>query len=176
VQIPVPVGDQHLPGVRVVAGHDDDMAAEVVVRGKLEVGQEAHVEIDEHGLARLEQFAQRCLGGAGAGGGVRLDRDTGSPAGGLLQALFAGAGDVGPAAVEGVGALDVEVHEPQPAAKPQQQVLGNSEPVAVVDVLQRSGHAVVCRIRGETRKRVQHLSPPVSPSGIAGGHRAPRRG
>lgn len=32
------------------------------------------------------------------------------------------------------------------------------------------------RLGGGTRKRVEHLSPRVSPSGIAGGHRAPRRG
>ncbi|HEX5295861.1 MAG TPA: 2-oxo acid dehydrogenase subunit E2 [Streptosporangiaceae bacterium] len=32
------------------------------------------------------------------------------------------------------------------------------------------------RLGGGTRKRVEHLSPRVSPSGIPGGHRAPRRG
>ena len=66
----VTVGDEHLVGLGIVAGDNHDVASEVVLTREVEIGQVAHVEIDENRLGGREHVTEGLLRLAGAAGGV----------------------------------------------------------------------------------------------------------
>ena len=107
----ITIRDQNVAGLGVVPGDHHGVAAEVVFLGKVEVGQQPHVDVDENGFPGHQQIAQGMFGLVGAGGLVGSDHHSGPPPDRVFKPLGAGPRDVASASEERIGALDVEVHE-----------------------------------------------------------------
>ena len=105
----VTIGNQHLPGIRVVAAGNDDMPTEVIfLSAKIEIRQEAHVDLEHDGLPGCQQFEHGLAGLASAGGSMCFDPDPGALPGDHLHAWLWG----NTSAQEGGLTFGLPVHEP----------------------------------------------------------------